>query len=653
MVSKLKDIFLGKPKDPLDPQVFHNLSLVAFFAWIGLGADGLSSSSYGPEEAFRSLGQYTHLSVFLAIAVALTVFLLSASYKHIIELFPAGGGGYLVATQLIGPIPGLVSGCALVVDYVLTVAISVAASMDAIFSFFPPEFSPYRLAATVLVLIGLIALNLRGIKESVIFLTPIFVAFVVTHTWIILYGIFSHGADLPVVVNATGAELRQGVQDIGLFAMLVIFMRAFCLGGGTFTGIEAVSNSVQILREPRVATGKRTMNYMAFSLAFTAGGILINYVLNDIHPVDGQTLNATLIHRLADPWPFGQLFFFVTMVSAGALLLVAAQAGFLGGPRTMASMATDNWLPRRFKNLSDRLVIKDGILVIGLAALAIVLYTQASVRILVVMYSINVFLTFSLAQWGMVRHWYTAREPRWKGKMAVNLMGFIVTAGILAVTSVLKFEEGGWVTFVITGGFITFCSWVHKHYGQTSRALRHLDEILTAMPLPPETKAPDKSLHQPSAVLLVNGYNGMGIHSFLAIHKSFPGHYKNFVFVSVGVLDSDRFKSVEEIDALKRSIKDDLARYVQLANRLGFYAESKMLMETDVTEGLETVCEEIGKLWPKVTFFTGQLVFEKETMWSRWLHNQTAFSLQRKLLFRGLEVVILPVRVRLSTPRRA
>src|SRR5689334_10362747 len=144
MVDKIKQFVLGKAKDPLDPLVFHNLSLIAFFAWVGLGADGLSSSCYGPEEAFLSLGRYTHLALFLGVAVALTVFILSASYSQIIELFPSGGGGYLVASKLIGPIPGLVSGSALLVDYALTIAISIAASMDAIFSFLPTELSHFK-----------------------------------------------------------------------------------------------------------------------------------------------------------------------------------------------------------------------------------------------------------------------------------------------------------------------------------------------------------------------------------------------------------------------------------------------------------------------------------------------------------------------------
>lgn len=651
MILKLKELFFGKAKDPLDPRIFHNLSLIAFFAWVGLGADGLSSSCYGPEEAFRALGHYTHLALLLAIAVAATVFILSASYSQIIELFPSGGGGYLVATSLIGPVPGLVSGCALLVDYVLTVAISVASSVDAIFSFLPPQFLVWKLSAAVFLLLVLLTLNLRGIKESVVILTPIFLIFVFSHTFLILYGIFSHGSNLPALVTDTVAETKLGISEIGIWSMLFIFMKAFCLGGGTFTGIEAVSNGVQILREPRVATAKRTMRFMAFSLAFTAGGILINYLLNDISHVPGQTLNASLVHSITDHWPGGQAIFLITMLSEGALLLVAAQAGFLDGPRVMSTMAIDNWLPRRFKNLSDRLVIKDGILVIGLAALAMLFYTGASVRILVVMYSINVFLTFTLTQFGMVKHWLQDRTGRWIKKLTINVTGFLLTLSILVVTAIIKFGEGGWMTLLITGGFILFCLWVHHHYGQTARALKHLDEILTDFPLPEKAKIPAAQPQQPAALLMVNGYNGMGIHSFLAIHKSFPGYFKNFIFLSVGVIDSDRFKGVAEIDNLKASMQRDLDKYIDLANRMGFYAEGHMILETDVTEGLETLCQQEAHKWPKKMLFTGQLVFERETWVNRLLHNQTAFSLQRKLLFMGLEIVILPIRVRLASPK--
>ncbi|MBK8651735.1 MAG: APC family permease [Elusimicrobia bacterium] len=320
MIQWFKNWIFGRPKSPLDPRVFHNVSLVAFFAWVGLGADGLSSSCYGPEEAFRALGQYTHLAIPLALAVAATVFILSASYSEIIEAFPTGGGGYLVAAKLIGPLPGLVSGSALLVDYILTVAISVASSIDAIFSFLPPDWAQHKFIAAAVVLAILVTLNLRGVKESIIILTPIFLVFLVTHAIVILYGIFGHWTDLPGMVMETVTETREGLGAIGFIGMGAIFLRAFALGGGTFTGIEAVSNGLQILREPRAATGKRTMKYMAWSLALTAGGILINYVLNGVHHVPGKTMNAALVGGLTSGWPFGKTFLFITLLSEGALL---------------------------------------------------------------------------------------------------------------------------------------------------------------------------------------------------------------------------------------------------------------------------------------------------------------------------------------------
>src|SRR6516162_664976 len=164
----LGSILIGPGRDVRDPQVFHNLSLVAFLAWVGLGSDGLSSSCYGPEEAFLALGPHKYLAVFLAMLTALTVFIISASYSQTIDEFPTGGGGYLVATKLLGGYAGLVSGCALVIDYVLTISISIASGADAIFSFLPVDWLHLKFWACVLVVIGLIGMNLRGVKESVL-----------------------------------------------------------------------------------------------------------------------------------------------------------------------------------------------------------------------------------------------------------------------------------------------------------------------------------------------------------------------------------------------------------------------------------------------------------------------------------------------------
>src|SRR5262245_62728907 len=166
VLERLRGLILGGRKNLFDPKIHHQLALIAFFAWVGLGSDGLSSSSYGPEEAFLTLGSHTHLALYLTVAMVLTIFLISASYSQIIELFPSGGGGYLVATKLLGTTPGVISGGALVVDYVLTIAISVASGMDALFSVLPATLGPLKLGLEMLVVGGLTALNLRGVKES-------------------------------------------------------------------------------------------------------------------------------------------------------------------------------------------------------------------------------------------------------------------------------------------------------------------------------------------------------------------------------------------------------------------------------------------------------------------------------------------------------
>jgi amino acid transporter len=198
MIQRIKNLVFGSPLDPRDQKIFHHLSLIAFFAWVGLGADGLSSSCYGPEEAFLALGRHVHLSIFVALGTVLTIFIISSSYSQIIELFPTGGGGYLVASKLLGPSFGMVAGCALLIDYVLTITISVASGADALFSFLPPAFLAYKIEFAVGGVLLLIFLNLRGVKESVIPLVPVFLTFVFTHAFVILYGFFTHLHTLPI-----------------------------------------------------------------------------------------------------------------------------------------------------------------------------------------------------------------------------------------------------------------------------------------------------------------------------------------------------------------------------------------------------------------------------------------------------------------------
>ena len=652
--DSFKHIVLGKPKDPLDPRVFHQISLVAFLAWVGLGADGLSSSAYGPEEAYLALGQYFYLALPLALLTAVTVFVISASYAQIIELFPTGGGGYLVASKLLGPRSGLVAGSALVVDYMLTITISIASSADALFSFLPIDFQPFKFITQVVLIFGLIFLNLRGVKESVLFLLPIFLLFIGMHAFGIVLGIGSHATNLPVVVANSYTEMRRDFQALGVVTTLGLLLHAYSLGGGTYTGIEAVSNGLQILREPRVETGKRTMVYMATSLAFTASGILLCYLLYQVHHEPGRTLNASLFSGV-----FGGLFgadsgmtvllVIVILLTEAALLIVAAQTGFIDGPRVLSNMSLDSWTPHRLSHLSDQLVTRNGVWFMGLASLAFLVYTHGDVRLLVVMYSINVFLTFTLSQLGMCRHWWEVRrsERAWVRRFVINGIGLVLTGTILVITTTTKFAEGGWVTLLVTLLFVLGCQYIRSHYDRVNNALKSLDDTLLTLPFQPNLSepVPGKNHDAPTAALIVRDFDGISVHTLLNIQRLFPNYFKNIVLISVGVIDTGQFKGQTEVEGLKRKTEEALKSFVEYANCLGWYAEYRYALGVDLIAELETLCESVAKEFPRTVFFSGQLVFEKENIFTRVLHNHTPYTLQQRLQFAGRDMMILPIRV--------
>jgi amino acid transporter len=656
----LRERLFGRKKDFRDPSIFHRVSLVALLAWVGLGADGLSSSAYGPEAAFKSLGEgHTYMALFLAFAVAMTVFIISYGYSRIIEQFPQGGGGYVVASKHLGPYPGLVSGAALLVDYVLTIAVSIASAGDAVFNFLPDSWHEYKLISVLVVLGGLTLMNLRGVKESILVLTPIFLVFLVTHAVLIVGTIGSNVTEVGTVASSVSTDLGKDLKTLGLGAMMLIFLRAFALGGGTFTGIEAVSNGLGIMREPRVRTGKRTMVLMAVSLSLTAGGILIAYLLvhvdraMDLDAHKGETLNYVMSDLFAGHWTIGgvkvgKAFIVLTSVAEGALLIVAAQAGFVDGPRVMSNMALDQWLPSRFASLSEQLTMHNGVYLMAGAAAAVLVYTNGDLDTLVVMYSINVFLTFSLSNLAMMRHWWKVRrrEP-WKWPMTIHAAGFIVCVAILTVTAIEKFGEGGWVTLVITGVVIALCLWVKRHYRQVARKLARLSEELSLETIPAcAPPPPELDPKKPMAVVLAGGFGGLGIHTLLQIPRVFPNQFEQVMFISVGVIDAGTFKGEQEMDALKEKTEADLSKWVEFARtRMGWAADCDLSLGTEAVSELERLCREVHLRFPRSVFFAGKLIFQHESWWQRVLHNETAHAVQRRLEFDGLTMVVLPIRM--------
>ncbi len=663
--DRLKTLIIGRPRDLADKSIFTHVSLIAFLAWVGLGADGLSSSCYGPPEAFANLNEHRYLAFFLALAIAATVFIISSCYGHIIEEFPSGGGGYLVASKLLGREVGVISGCALLVDYVMTITVSIAAAGNALFGLMGPSWydSPWKIYAEGAAILVLILLNLRGVKESVQFLMPIFLLFLLTHFVLIFGAVFLHLSSAGEVARDIATKVGDGIADpeFGLFAMLACLLKAYSLGAGTYTGLEAVSNSMPVMREPRVATARRTMRYMAWSLAITAGGLIVAYLLLKVEPSNEKTMNQVLAETLVDGIGFkehwlGIGFVLAALLSEGMLLLVGAQAGFIDGPRVLANMAHDSWMPRWFSNLSERLAAHNGVLLMGLTALATLFFTHGNIDTLVVMYSINVFLTFSLSMIGMCRHWFELRgkNPKWRRRLALFGAGAVLCLSILGVSLYEKVylklaEEGdysGLMTIAVTTGCIALCFLIHAYYRRVGRSLRKLDQTLAQLPATGEPTTVEVDPAQPAAVILVGDFGGLGIHTMLNAIRFAPDHFKNFVFLSVGVIDSGNFKGSGAVESLQEHCEESLQKYVDLGRRLGMPSISYLSVGTDAVDELEHACLEIARKFPKATFFAGQLVFLKDTWLHRLLHNQTAFSLQRRLQWAGVPMVILPTRVR-------
>lgn len=645
MRNKLRQIFLGRPRDAMRAETRKNIALIAFLAWIGLGADGLSSSCYGPEQAFLALGaNQEHLALYLALATALTVFLISLAYNQVIKLFPNGGGGYKVATHLLGPYAGLISGAALIIDYIMTITISVASGTDAIFSLFQPTNQQYKVAVEAAILLLMVYFNLRGAKESIKILMPIFLGFFITHLLIILAGIFSHGSQLPSLLHQTINDTQRDIQSLGWIVVIGLFLRAYSLGAGTYTGIEAVSNNINILAEPRVRTGKWTMFYMALSLSVTAGGIILLYLLWHVQYIPGQTLNASVFFKILSNWPYAHVGLLILMLFEAGILLVAANTGFLGGPAVLANMSIDNWAPRRFGSLSSRLVTQNGILFFGLSALVILLWSDGQVSFLVILYSMNVFLTFSISLLGITTYWWRNRRKNhnWLWQMLFSLIAFIVCVGILITTLIEKIEIGGWITIMITSTVIISCIFIRRHYIYTNRLKKKLDRELR-IPIPKK----HITIHpidpkKPTAIFLAKGV-GSTLHTLLWVNRMFPGHFKNIIFISQGVVDIGSFGSENKITKLKKNTDRILDYLVKFAHHQGFAADSYATFGTDPVNDIAELAGNLNKQFPNAIYFASRYVYPTENIITRILHSDLATIMQKRLHLMGAKMLILPL----------
>ena len=332
------------------------------------------------------------------------------------------------------------------------------------------------------------------------------------------------------------------------------------------------------------------------------------------------------------------------------------------GPRVLSNMALDRWFPAKFAMLSDRLVTQNGILLMGGAGLLLIVATDGSVDLLIVLYSLNVFITFVLSQLGMVRHWWKVRGQAalWRKGLCLNGLGFI----LIMVTAV-KFDEGGWVTLLITGGLAALALGVNRHYRRVHGMIKNLDGLCEVMEadggpagpcvamtapggqaakLPEAAEAPRAFDPQAAtAVVFVNGYNGLGVHTLLSVVRLFGRDVKNYVFVQIGVVDAGVFKGAAELSRLKGAMEKDLRRYEAIMRRRGYYAESLWAVGTDIVHEVLELAPAISERFPRAIFFGGQIVFEHESLLTRLLHNYVVFTLQRQFYRMGLPFMIMPI----------
>jgi hypothetical protein len=398
-----------------------------------------------------------------------------------------------------------------------------------------------------------------------------------------------------------------------------------------------------------------TMWAIAFSLAFMAAGIILMYLLWDVQKVDGETLNATAFKAVTAHWEIAGIniseeVVVVSLLFAMGLLFVAANTGFIAGPSVLAAMAVDRWMPHMFSALSSRLVTRNGVVLMGSLAIGALIITGGVVHLLVILYSINVFLCFTLSMAGITRYrWRDRKNWRSWHRLGIAALALLVCATILTVTLVEKFTYGGWKTVLITGCVIFLGLTIRRHYDAVRNKLVEVEEELSSAMMVPSSRMlaekPKMDPREPTAVFLVGSSAASGMHTFLWVQRLFPGVFKNFVFASVGEIDTEEFTDQTMWHKLRRDTKAGLKSHVDFCTSRGLPSTYYHDYGTDVIETLSNLTDKIYKEFPRSVFFATKLIFENETFMHQILHNQTAYLLQKRLHNKAQNLIIMPMKI--------
>ncbi|NEU72355.1 APC family permease [Hassallia byssoidea VB512170] len=468
---QIKQFLLGKTL-PTSAHAEERLSNAAALAV--LSSDALSSVAYATEEILLILvtagSSALGLSVPIAVAIILLLGIVILSYRQTIRAYPKGGGSYIVARENLGLYPGLVAGGSLMIDYILTVTVSVSAGTAALTSLVP-ALLPYTVSLCLIFIFLLTLANLRGVKESGnIFMAPTY-AFIASIFVLIGLGLFKQATGQPVTEYPT-LPVQEGVS-------LFFILRAFAAGCTALTGVEAISDGVLAFKEPEWKNARLTLLFLGIILGLMFVGI--TYLSNVYHvvPREGETLVSQLGKLLVGNGPFYGFIQIVTLL----ILLLAANTSYADFPRLSYFLAKDGFLPRQLALLGDRLVYSNGIILLSLCAAVLVIVFKGQVNAIIPLYAVGVFTSFTLSQAGMVRRWFRLKERGWQASALMNGLGAIATLIVLGVIVSTKFLLGAWLVVVAIPLVVWLFLAIHRHY-------EYVAQRLSIQGLPPRSYVP-------------------------------------------------------------------------------------------------------------------------------------------------------------------
>ena len=466
MFSTLKKWFIGRPlKSGAEGEggLLGKMQALAM-----LSSDALSSIAYGPEQVILVLMTVSAGAIWWSIPIGIVVLVLLASltisYRQVIHAYPQGGGAYMVTSENLSPKAGLIAGGSLLVDYMLTVAVSVSSGADAITSAIP-SFHPYNLHISILLVLLLMLMNLRGLRESATSLMIPVYLFIVSTIALIGYGVIQILTG-HLAYNAT-AHVGQTISGVSI----ILLLRAFTSGSASLTGVEAISNSVPFFKKPKAKNAASTLTIMALILGIMFAGItFLNYWVGVV-PAKGVTTLAQMAQAILGNSPVGQAFFYVFQLSTALILAVAANTGFSAFPMLAFNMAKNKYMPHMYMEKGDRLGYSNGILTLAIGAIVLLLIFDGQTESLLPLYTIGVFIPFALSQTGMVIHWKRQYQKGFLKYSLANILGAAICYGIVLILLLFRLSEI-WPFFPIIGLLLWMFLSIRNHYDKVAAQLR-------------------------------------------------------------------------------------------------------------------------------------------------------------------------------------